>query len=76
MITHFLKVCGAHEEARRALRKDLGRDIEIGLELLGEKKNIRKVLRYIARTGRFQEMHKGLEAGEGSNQEGRAQRRQ
>jgi len=66
-VMHYLKVCREHGEARRALRRELGRDVEIGMELLGEKKNIRKVLRFIAETGRFQETHKGLEAGEGRN---------
>ena len=60
-VTHFLKVCKAHDNARRALRKELGRDIEVGLELLGERNNVRKVLRYIARTRRFKESHGSLE---------------
>lgn len=49
------------------MRRELGRDIEVGLELLGEKKNIKKVPRYIARTGRFQDTHRSLEADEDKN---------
>jgi len=63
-VTHYLKTCSAYEKERRELRRELGREVEVGLELLGEEKNVRKVLRYIARTGRFQETHENLDAEE------------
>jgi len=57
-VTHYLKFCESHKEARREMRRELGRDVEVGLELLGGKKHIRTILRYVKRTGRFEETHK------------------
>jgi len=65
-VTHYLKICEGYKEPRRALKRELGRDLEIGLELLREKKHIKAVLRFIRRTGRFEETHKNLgENGDG-----------
>jgi hypothetical protein len=65
-VTHYLKIWEGYKEPRRALKRELGRDSEIGLELLREKKHIKAVLRYIRRTGRFEETHKNL----GENDDG------
>lgn len=56
-VMHVLKFCPAYKEQRLHLQRDLGRDIEIDIDLLSDRKRVKKVLEYLEATGRFMETH-------------------
>ncbi|KAF8954631.1 hypothetical protein BDZ97DRAFT_1863853, partial [Flammula alnicola] len=59
-VTHFLKYCPAFKDQRRLLRKNMGPDTEIDVEILGAKQHQRALFAYLGDTKRFEESHGDL----------------
>jgi hypothetical protein len=59
-VAHYLLHCSAHREARRRLVLEGGRNATIITKLLGSTKLYPPLFRYIARTGRFYNVHGSL----------------
>jgi ribonuclease HI len=56
-VAHYLLHCSAHRDARRELVREGGRDANIITKLLGTTKLYPPLFRYVARTGRFRNVH-------------------
>jgi ribonuclease HI len=59
-VTHFMLHCVSYVAQRRRLRRALGRDQSLGLEILGDAKNIKVFMNYVHSTKRFEESHGDL----------------
>ena len=70
-VTHYLKYCRTYERQRRRLRRTLGREQSLGLEILGDKERIRALLEFINDTRRFEESHGDLRPREDNDDEDR-----
>ena len=60
-VSHYLIYCSTYDTQRRRLRRTLGRDQSLGLEILGDKRRLRALLGYINDSGRFRESHGDLQ---------------
>jgi len=69
-VTHYLMHCRTHERQRRRLRRALGRDQSLGLEILGDERRMRALMEFINDTGRFEESHGDLRPKENIDEEG------
>jgi hypothetical protein len=63
-ITHYLLYCVTYTAQRRRLRRSLGRDNSLGLEILGEEKTMKFLMAYINDMKRFEESHGNLQPAE------------
>ncbi|KJA19535.1 hypothetical protein HYPSUDRAFT_126000 [Hypholoma sublateritium FD-334 SS-4] len=59
-VEHYIKYCRAYKKQRRALKYAIGHATDVGTHLLGTRKNIRHLLKYIHDTKRFFESHGNL----------------
>jgi len=60
-VSHFLLHCVTYVVQRRWLRRSLGRDQSLGLEILGNEKRMKSLMAYIKDTKRFKESHGDLQ---------------
>ena len=63
-ITHYLLYCITYVAQRRCLRRSLGRDKSLGLEILGDETTIKPLMAYINDTKRFEDSHGSLQPAE------------
>jgi len=61
--THFLMHCTSYVAQRRCLRRTLGRDQSLGLEILGDEKRIKPLMIFINDTKQFADSHGDLHHG-------------
>ena len=54
-VTHFILHCMSYIDQRCQLRRALGRDQSLGLEILGDMKNIKVFMNYVHSTKHFEE---------------------
>ncbi|KJA25254.1 hypothetical protein HYPSUDRAFT_135005, partial [Hypholoma sublateritium FD-334 SS-4] len=59
-VAHYLKNCKAYKKQRRALKFAIGQATDVGTHLLGTRKNMRHILKYVHDTKRFAESHGDL----------------
>ena len=59
-VTHYLLYCESHDTHRRRLRRTLGRDRSLEIEILGDSRCIKALLEYIDATQRFRDSHGNL----------------
>ena len=59
-VTHFILHCMSYVAQRHWLRCTLGRDQSLGLEILGDAKNIKVFMNYVHSTKHFEESHGDL----------------
>jgi ribonuclease HI len=63
-VTHYLLYCPTYTTQRRRLRRALGRDRSLGLEILGDEERIKRLMSYVNDTKRFEESHGDLQPAE------------
>jgi len=63
-IMHYMLYCATYTTQRRRLRRSLGRDKSLGLEILGEEKTMKPLMVYINDTKRFEASHGELQPAE------------
>jgi len=68
-VCHYLMHCSAYDEQRRRLRRTLGRDQSLGLEILGDQRRMKALLDYINDTRRFEKFHGDLRPMEENDEE-------
>ncbi|KJA13595.1 hypothetical protein HYPSUDRAFT_151431, partial [Hypholoma sublateritium FD-334 SS-4] len=59
-VAHYLKNCKAYKKQRRALKFAIGQATDVGTHLLGTRKNMRHILKYVHDTKRFAKSHGDL----------------
>lgn len=67
--THYLLYCITYTAQRRRLRRSLGRDKNLGLEILGDKKTMKSLMAYINDTKQFEDSHGNLQPMEHEDEE-------
>ncbi|KAF8960030.1 hypothetical protein BDZ97DRAFT_1761002 [Flammula alnicola] len=60
-VIHYIKYCTAYKDQRQRLKRDIGPENDVGIELLGDKDNIRHLFKYVKDTGCFTDSHGDLE---------------
>ena len=70
-VTHYLMYCRTYNRQRQRLRRVLGRDQSLGLEILGDEKRVKTLMEFINDTRRFEESHGDLEPVENDDEENR-----
>jgi hypothetical protein len=60
-VSHFLLHCITYVAQRRRLRRSLGRDQSLGLEILDDKKRMKSLMAYIKDMKHFEESHGDLQ---------------
>ncbi len=63
-VTHYLLYCPSYTTQRRRLRRTLGRDHSLSLEILGDERRIKPLMEFINDTKRFEESHSNLQPAE------------
>ena len=56
-VTHFLKYCPAHADARKELKRAIGRLTNLDATTLGNPKFLKPILKFLHNTKRFQKTH-------------------
>ncbi|KJA19984.1 hypothetical protein HYPSUDRAFT_142965, partial [Hypholoma sublateritium FD-334 SS-4] len=59
-VAHYLKSCKAYAKQQRVLKFAIGHTTDVGTHLLGTRKNIKHILKYIHNTKHFAESHGNL----------------